>query len=151
MKAIFAVQNTTWTAVKIRPEKNSGLYRIWTHNLWIFFRLYFHYCSSSVLQGLLSYSHLYPQFTKWICFSYIHSQWTKNLSNDITNKLLLICSSHAKDYLKTFVFYELLESVYNEKIAFFITVTNVSSVEPFIRRYTLFCSFGVIQIAYQWN
>ena len=33
MKAIFAAMNTTWAVVKIRPEKNSGLYRIWTHNL----------------------------------------------------------------------------------------------------------------------
>ena len=33
MKAIFIVMNTTWAIVKIRPEKNSGLYRMWTHNL----------------------------------------------------------------------------------------------------------------------
>ena len=33
MKVTFAVMNTTWTVVKIRPEKNSGLYRIWTHDL----------------------------------------------------------------------------------------------------------------------
>ena len=33
MKVIFAAMNTTWAVVKIRPEKNSGLYRIWTHNL----------------------------------------------------------------------------------------------------------------------
>ena len=33
MKAIFAAMNTTWAVVKIRPEKNSGLYRIWTHDL----------------------------------------------------------------------------------------------------------------------
>ena len=32
MKAIFAVINTTWAVVKIRPEKNSGLYGIWTHD-----------------------------------------------------------------------------------------------------------------------
>ena len=32
MKAIFAVMNTTWAVVEIRPEKNSGLYRIWTHD-----------------------------------------------------------------------------------------------------------------------
>ena len=32
MKAIFAVMNTTWAVVKIRPEKNSGLYGIWTHD-----------------------------------------------------------------------------------------------------------------------
>ena len=25
--------NTTWASVEIRPEKNSGLYRIWTHDL----------------------------------------------------------------------------------------------------------------------
>ena len=31
MKAIFAVMNTSWAVVKIRPEKkkNSGLYSIW--------------------------------------------------------------------------------------------------------------------------
>ena len=35
MKAIFAVMNiNTWAVVKIRPEINSGLYRIWTHDLW---------------------------------------------------------------------------------------------------------------------
>ena len=34
MKAIFAVMKTTWALVKIRPEINSGLYRIWTHDLW---------------------------------------------------------------------------------------------------------------------
>ena len=33
MKAIFVVMNTTWAVVKIRPEKNSGLYGIWTHDL----------------------------------------------------------------------------------------------------------------------
>ena len=33
MKAIFAAMTTTWAVVKIRPEKNSGPYRIWTHNL----------------------------------------------------------------------------------------------------------------------
>ena len=32
-KAIFAVMNNTWAVVKIRPEKNSDLYRIWTHDL----------------------------------------------------------------------------------------------------------------------
>ena len=30
MKAIFAVMNTTWAVVNIGPEKNSGLYGIWT-------------------------------------------------------------------------------------------------------------------------
>ena len=38
-KAIFAVMKNTWAVVKIRPEKNSDLFRIWTHDL---------YCSSSV-------------------------------------------------------------------------------------------------------
>ena len=33
-EAIFAVINTTWTIVKIRPEYNSGLYGIWTHDLY---------------------------------------------------------------------------------------------------------------------
>ena len=33
MKAIFAVINTTSTVVKIRPEKDSGLYEILTHDL----------------------------------------------------------------------------------------------------------------------
>ena len=33
MKAIFTVMNTIWAVVKIRPEKNSGLYGIWTHDL----------------------------------------------------------------------------------------------------------------------
>ena len=33
MKAIFTAMNTTWAVVKIRPEKNSDLYGIWTHDL----------------------------------------------------------------------------------------------------------------------
>ena len=33
MKVILAVMCTTWAVVKIRPEKNSGLYGIWTHDL----------------------------------------------------------------------------------------------------------------------
>ena len=33
MKAIFAVMNATRTEVKTRPEKNSGLCGIWTHDL----------------------------------------------------------------------------------------------------------------------
>ena len=35
IKAIFAVMNTTstWVVVKIRPEKISDLYGIWTHDL----------------------------------------------------------------------------------------------------------------------
>ena len=31
IKAIFAVMNTTLAAIKIRPEKNSALYGIWTY------------------------------------------------------------------------------------------------------------------------
>ena len=34
MKAILAVMNTTQIVVKIRPEKNSGPYGIWTHQLY---------------------------------------------------------------------------------------------------------------------
>ena len=34
MKEIFAVMNTTWAVVKVRPESNSGLYRIWTQDLY---------------------------------------------------------------------------------------------------------------------
>ena len=33
MKAIFAMINTTLAVVIIGPEKNSGLYGIWTHDL----------------------------------------------------------------------------------------------------------------------
>ena len=33
LKAIFAVMNTTWAVVRIRPEKKSGLYGIWSHDL----------------------------------------------------------------------------------------------------------------------
>ena len=33
MKAIYEVMNTSGAVVKIRPEKNSGLYGIWTHDL----------------------------------------------------------------------------------------------------------------------
>ena len=33
MEMILAVMNTTKAVVKIRPEKNSSLYRIWTHDL----------------------------------------------------------------------------------------------------------------------
>ena len=32
MKAIFAVMNTTQAVVKIRPNKNLGLYVIWTYD-----------------------------------------------------------------------------------------------------------------------
>ena len=32
MEAILAVVNTTSVVVKIRPEKNSGLYKIWTQD-----------------------------------------------------------------------------------------------------------------------
>ena len=32
-EAIFAVMNTTQAVVKIRPEKNTGLYGIWTPDL----------------------------------------------------------------------------------------------------------------------
>ena len=31
MKVILAVMYSTWAVVKIRPEKNLGLYGIWTH------------------------------------------------------------------------------------------------------------------------
>ena len=46
----FAVMNTTWAVVKIRPEKISGLYGIVEVmgsnpvQAWIFFRPYFHCC-----------------------------------------------------------------------------------------------------------
>ena len=33
MKVILSVMCITWAVVKIRPEKNSGLYSIWTHDL----------------------------------------------------------------------------------------------------------------------
>ena len=33
MKAILAVMNTTQLVLKIGPEKNSGPYGIWTHDL----------------------------------------------------------------------------------------------------------------------
>ena len=33
MKETFVVMNTAWEVVKIWPEKNSGLYGIWTHDL----------------------------------------------------------------------------------------------------------------------
>ena len=71
MKAIFTVIKTTWAVVKIRPEKTffrpvrdfnpSPLWCTMEHcnsiaevmgsnpiQAWIFFRPYFHYCSSSV-------------------------------------------------------------------------------------------------------
>ena len=32
MEAIFTVMNTTWAVVKIRADKNSGLYGIWSHD-----------------------------------------------------------------------------------------------------------------------
>ena len=34
IEAILAVMNTTQLVVKLRPEKNSGPYKIWTHDLW---------------------------------------------------------------------------------------------------------------------
>ena len=33
IEMILPVMNTTELVVEIRPEKNSGLYRIWTHDL----------------------------------------------------------------------------------------------------------------------
>ena len=33
IESIFAVMNTTELEVEIRPEKNSGAYGIWTHDL----------------------------------------------------------------------------------------------------------------------
>ena len=33
IKVIFVVMYTTWAVVKIRPEKNSSLFGIWTHDL----------------------------------------------------------------------------------------------------------------------
>ena len=33
IEAILAAMNTTELVVETRHEKNSGLYRIWTHNL----------------------------------------------------------------------------------------------------------------------
>ena len=53
IEAILAVMNTTQLVVKLRPEKNSGPYEIWTHDLWntdatvLFFILFFlfvHFC-----------------------------------------------------------------------------------------------------------
>ena len=96
MKVIFVVINTTWAVVKIRPEKNSGLYEIWTHDLcntaavfhsaslwwWVkilyrpekfFFRPYFHYCSFSVYY-CEDYFHTHVfihSSNRWL--SYIHS------------------------------------------------------------------------------
>ena len=32
-KMIFAATNTTQAGIKLRPEKNSGQYGIWTHDL----------------------------------------------------------------------------------------------------------------------
>ena len=77
LKAVFAVTNTTWAVVKIRPERNSGLCRIWTHDLcntsalvWqrpeFFSRPYFHYCSRKV--------HYYKD-----CFC-IHLPWSGRLN-----------------------------------------------------------------------
>lgn len=33
MYEILNVKDTTWAVVQIKPEKNSGLYRSWTHGL----------------------------------------------------------------------------------------------------------------------
>ena len=33
LESILAVMNTTELVLEIRPEKNSGKYGIWTHNL----------------------------------------------------------------------------------------------------------------------
>ena len=34
IEAILAVMNNTQLVVKLRPEKNSGPYEIWTYDLW---------------------------------------------------------------------------------------------------------------------
>ena len=33
IKVILTVMHTTWAVVKVGPEKNSGPYGIWTHDL----------------------------------------------------------------------------------------------------------------------
>ena len=52
MKVIFAVMTTSWAVVKRRPQKNSGLNRIWTHHfcskLWV--------CSIGVCFGRASFA-----------------------------------------------------------------------------------------------
>ena len=65
MKAVFAVMNTSKAEVKIRPEKNSGLYGIWIHGL----------CNTSAVFCQLS------QQANWELVITFVSQLTRELMN----------------------------------------------------------------------
>ena len=64
-KAMFAVMNTSKAEVKIRPEKNSGLYGIWIHGL----------CNTSAVFCQLS------QQANWELVITFVSQLTRELMN----------------------------------------------------------------------
>ena len=81
MRTIFAAMNTTWVVVKLKPEKNSGLYGTWTGIVKVmglnpapyrpkFFRPYFYYCS--LLRRSLSYSRLAFQIYDFHYYSFIN-------------------------------------------------------------------------------
>ena len=76
MKAIFAVMNTTWAVVKIRPKKKNQACMGFEPMTFIFtfyqalFSLLLKWCS--LLRRSLLYSRLYPQF-KYMTFIYSQS------------------------------------------------------------------------------
>jgi len=59
---VVVVMHTTWAVVKLKPEKNSGLNRIWSHDLW----------DTGALLYQLSYQALYMIF---------HYLFTENVIN----------------------------------------------------------------------
>ena len=80
MKAIFSLMNTTWAVVKIRPEKNSGQYGIWTHVHYCEdgFHIHGFNCSSNIWLSyihscLLATSRVYLEPTWWPALSWLVS------------------------------------------------------------------------------
>ena len=67
VKVIFTVMTTSWAGVKIRPEKNSGLYRIWTHYLCSNVCV----CSSSICFGRASFADPGKNFAKHLHKAYL--------------------------------------------------------------------------------
>ena len=94
MRTIFAVMNTTWAEVKLKPEKNSGLYGTWTGIVEVMgsnpapyrpklFRPYFYYCSSSV-HYCEDRFHIHASHFKYMTF--IYSLTFINDNNNSNNK-----------------------------------------------------------------
>ena len=92
-----ACMHTTYTVVKLKPEKNSGLNRIWTHDL----------CDTSAVLYQLSYQAIWEMVTLRVCnispiegeeFKWIHNVYESShiwtAENDV--KILSIISINHK-------------------------------------------------------